>query len=367
MPAASSSSSPPTPRPETALFDFDDLEEQGSGLTAPAPRSPAALVVKAAAAPAVAMPRHGAAARNHSKPRAALRHFLTFGGGNYQASALRLANEVRALGPDVFQEVHAFTEFPDAVAEDPRWERHTRGDSKGYGWWFWKSALVNHLLREGTLRDGDTLAYGDAGCVVNRGSQRAWLSLIQRVEDPQGVDLVAFQHEHLEKGYTKGDTFEHFGMRWDSEDYGLTCQCVGGYWVTRINSRTREFLARWEELCANTNLISDDPPTIHNPSFIANRHDQSLLSMLVKSNKPVYVRADGAHFNAGRAVDARATCWRQPASERHRKFGVPDLKVVVLRDCGWPVTNDPAQPIAAARLSDSALFGGRGGHFEECD
>lgn len=202
--------------------------------------------------------------------------------------------------------------------------------------------------------------------MVNRGSERAWLDLIQRVEDPKGVDLVAFQHEHLEKGYTKGDTFSCFGTTWDSEDYGLTCQCVGGYWVVRINRRTRDFFAKWEELCADTNLISDDPPNIYNPSFLANRHDQSLLSMLVKSNKPVYERASNAHFNAGRREDTRATCWRLPVSGRHRKFGIPDLQVTVLRDCGWPVTGDPGQPIGAARLSDSMLFAG-GGHLEECD
>mmetsp|Transcript_58674 Transcript_58674/g.132242 ORF Transcript_58674/g.132242 Transcript_58674/m.132242 type:complete len:355 (+) Transcript_58674:103-1167(+) len=353
MAAPSASSSPPTPRPETCLFDFDDLEEAGDVEPAqPVPRQ---------ASP----PRHVASAPRRTA-REAQRHFLTFGAGNYQASALRLANEVRALGDKVFQVVHAFTELPEAVAADPRWERHTRGDSKGYGWWFWKSAMVNHLLSEGVLQDGDTLAYGDSGCIVNWGSQRAWLDLIERVEARGSVDFVAFQHEHLEKFYTKGDTFARFGVPWDDRDYGLTCQLVGGYWVTRIGTKTRALFKHWEALAADTRLISDDKPEVHNPCFVTNRHDQSLLSMLVKGNQPEYERADDSHFNAAARDDERPTHWRfASAPRRHREFGITGLRIVVLRDCGWPVTSDPAQPIAAARLSDSALFSGSG-ELQEC-
>lgn len=252
------------------------------------------------------------------------------------------------------------TSLPEAVENDPRWFEHVgRGSSaRGYGWWFWKSVLVRHLLDTDVLRDGDLFAYGDAGCSVNPLAGQAWLELLSRVGETGGFDFVCFQGAHTERHHTKGDTFRRFGLHWDSQEFGETPQLVGGYWACRICPATRRFFELWESLAENVQLISDDKPLVENPHFVENRHDQSLFSMLVKSNRPTY---------SGGAVAPNVS------GAVRTDFTIPSLRVLVLPDCGWPVTRDPRQLIAATRLDDSAFRkrarGGTGefGFIEEDD
>lgn len=307
-----------SPRPDTQLFDFDDLEE--------AEGTP-----------------HVSSSSTVKHPRPCCKHFLTFGNGRFADSAHRLASEVSALGEAVFQEVHAITDLPVVVQSDPRWLEHLgRGASaRGYGWWFWKSLLVRHLLDAGVLRDGDLLSYGDAGCSVNPSAGQAWHDMFSRIGETGNFDLVCFQGAHAERLYTKGDTFRRFGLHWDSEEFGETRQLVGGYWACRICPATRRFFELWENLAKDVQLISDDEPLVQNPHFVENRHDQSLFSMLVKTNRPTY--GEGA-------VGSTAI------GTTRREFTIPSLRTLVLPDCGWPVTGGPQQLIAATRLDDAASW-----------
>ncbi|CAE7236751.1 unnamed protein product [Symbiodinium natans] len=277
--------------------------------------------------------------------------------GTIQAS-LRMRGQYQARQESCYfqNEIHCFTALPAEVANQRCWEEHlARGRSHGFGWWFWKPALVNHLLRTGALRDGDTLVYCDAGCVIDPRSGQSWESLLERVQPEEGLlDIVAFHHQHLEHRYTKGDTFAHFGARWD-EDFGLSCQLVGGYWLAKINARTRDLFARWEDLAKEVSLISDDEPRVPNPQYVENRHDQSLFSMLMKSSGAVFERKNDEHFNAAGAPGRGCTTFQSTVGTMHPQLGVSGLKAVVLQDVGWPISGDPLQPIKAARRAEGQL------------
>lgn len=318
-----------SPRPDTQLFDFDDLDHAEG----PPDKSISAAI---------------------KTPRPCCSQFLTFGNGRFATSARRLAGEVVGLGQAVFQEVHAMTSLPQVVESDPRWLEHLgRGASaRGYGWWFWKSVLVRHLLDTDVLRDGDLIAYGDAGCSVNPLAGQAWLELLSRVGEAGSFDFVCFQGAHAEWRHTKGDTFRRFGLQWDSQEFGATPQLVGGYWACRICPATRRFFELWESLAEDVQLISDDEPLVENPHFVENRHDQSLFSMIVKSNRPT--------FGMGATTSSVSNTVRT-------EFAISSLRVLVLPDCGWPVApRNPRQLIAASRLDDAALrnrLRGRDGEF----
>mmetsp|Transcript_56440 Transcript_56440/g.131501 ORF Transcript_56440/g.131501 Transcript_56440/m.131501 type:complete len:188 (-) Transcript_56440:91-654(-) len=125
-------------------------------------------------------------------------HFLTFGVRNYQASALRSGNEVRALGGDSLPGSARFNELPEDVAED----KHTKGDAA-------KAAVTTtEEENDGTVKE-----------ITNQGKpnfqwkhqwkqcrQAFWVLLFGlHVPGPvKALIFVCFQHEHLEKGYTKG-------------------------------------------------------------------------------------------------------------------------------------------------------------------
>lgn len=314
---------------DTGLFDFEDLSDREDS-------------------------EHGSikAVSLHTKKRDRLCHFATFGNGKFEDAARQLAAEVEALG-GVFQEVHCFTELPTAIARDRRWQEHlTKGRNHGYGWWFWKPALVMHLLEQGVLQDDDVLVYGDAGCTIGARSHQAWMLLLRRVLDDglEASDFVAFHHEHLENQYTKGDTFARFGSSWDSEDFGLSCQIVGGYWLARIGPRTRHLFSQWEKLAEDVSLISDDSSRLLNPAFRENRHDQSLLSMILKSSGLIFEQCNAAHVNSSsRTSEHKPTSFKSRVGIPHLELGIPELRTVVLQDVGWPVTGHPEQPLAAAR------------------
>lgn len=289
---------PATPKSHSCLFDFESLDSlEASHKT------------------------WGGRASNPSS--VSLDHFLTFGNGPFAAAAHRLAAEVSALGHDVFQRHHILTALPEPIRSDPKWHGHLSLPSKGYGWWFWKPALVNYLLGQGELLDGDTLTYVDAGCVVGSRSLSEWLKLLSHVGPGDAADLVAFQHENLECNYTKGDVFARFGVDLESE-VSETAQLVGGYWLLRIGPKTRRFLELWETLAEDLQLISDSAEVVRNPRLVEHRRDQSLFSMLVKCNLP--------------------------SSKGHQhEFEVDGLKILLLKDIGWPATGDPRQPLAACR------------------
>lgn len=116
-------------------------------------------------------------------------------------------------------------------------------------------------------------------------------------------------------------------------------------------------------------LVDDGAQSVPNGHYVENRHDQSLLSMLVKANAPIWERGGPSHVNAASSASERSpTAWRGDVAARHAEFGVRGLRVVVLRDCGWPVTGGPGQPIAAARLAAGPQHasGGSGCRWADC-
>mmetsp|Transcript_125459 Transcript_125459/g.222326 ORF Transcript_125459/g.222326 Transcript_125459/m.222326 type:complete len:336 (+) Transcript_125459:82-1089(+) len=180
---------------------------------------------------------------------------------------------------------HTFTysALTDDLMKNPKWKQHVEPQLRGRGFWFWKPALANHLLAQTDLgiKDGDIFIYvdGDTPDTIQR--------LVPLANNQSGSwDIVVERQDpHCEYNWTKGDIFEHFGVKPQDPHYGKTQQYHASRFAIRINEKSRKFLNLWEQLMQDFHLVSDEPSNYPNADgFRENRHDQSMYSMLLKAS-----------------------------------------------------------------------------------
>lgn len=176
---------------------------------------------------------------------------------------------------------HLFAALPQELMEQQRWRTHLQA-RRGRGYWFWKPALLDLLLRRGAIRDGEIIVYADADAsdLVEYAAQMA----LDRTVAPW--DVIVHSQSRCEFQYTKSDLFDAFGVGQCDAHYGLTEQPKADVILLRVNNRTRQVLRHWEHLASDFHLISDEPSraTAETPDFREHRHDQSILSMLLKAS-----------------------------------------------------------------------------------
>jgi hypothetical protein len=204
--------------------------------------------------------------------------FITFGGPstNYHNSVIRICNEAREL--NFFNNVYGFTDM-DLKQDKVFWDKHghfIENNKKGYGYWIWKSYLIQKELNK--INENDILIYCDAGCQINtNGKDRLfeYIDLLNNNRDNYGI--ISFQLEFQEVSYTKKNIFEHFSIDCNRIDLK---QHVGGILLIKKNNHSIHIINNWYNSCCHYNLINDN---VYNerPYFRENRHDQSILSVLV--------------------------------------------------------------------------------------
>lgn len=182
--------------------------------------------------------------------------------------------------------------LPSDIWNDPKWKDHvsfdnSRYQARGRGYWFWKAALTNRLLKRGEISDGDIIVWIDADTMPDRlGKYEEWVEVL--AGNFQEDFFMRDQPRNLpreERMWTKGDIYEEFNVSFESPQYGASRQASANFWLLRVNKRTRELISKWENLASNFHLISDEKSKAPNyPKFRENRHDQSLISMLLKAS-----------------------------------------------------------------------------------
>ena len=86
---------------------------------------------------------------------------------------------------------HLFQGLPQEIFTAERWKNHVKDENiRGRGYWFWKVALFNYLVRNETIRDGDIVIYadpdGDNGSgtrYVTEFTEDKWLSRLDLFSD----------------------------------------------------------------------------------------------------------------------------------------------------------------------------------------
>ena len=159
---------------------------------------------------------------------------------------------------------------------------------RGNGYWLWKPYFILKTLKE-KLNDGDYLIYTDAGILYTNSTHK-----IINFLNEQNSEMWMIRLNYLEKRYTKRDAFILLGA--DLPFYTDTNQYMAGIQVYKKSKFTEKFLEEVLYYSQDKRIITDDANTLglkNYKEFIDNRHDQSILSILIKK----YNQADSGRSN----------------------------------------------------------------------
>lgn len=203
-------------------------------------------------------------------------YFITFGTNNFHNAINRICKEAKEI--EIFDKIIDYSE-QNLINDTKFWNKHVNfitNNKRGYGYWLWKSYLTKKTLKE--MNDDDILVYADAGCTINLNGKQRLLEYFNIVNNSK-YGILSFDLGHLEKKWTKMDTINHF----EAHDLLETGQLVAGIFILRKCAHTINIVKKWYKGCCQYNFIDDSASNIPNdPSFIENRHDQSVFSILRK-------------------------------------------------------------------------------------
>lgn len=193
----------------------------------------------------------------------------------------------------IFDEVLRFCE-EDLEQDHEFWPRHQafiKANPRGGGYWLWKSYLTQKILH--SLNENDILIYMDAGCYLWSAPQaRRRLDEYLQIVRTHPAGFYGFGTEYANYNWTKGDIFNYFHAT--SPEEQQKPQIMSGATIWRKCETTMKMAQSWYNIMAdNYNLIDDSPSkTPNHPEFKENRHDQSILTMLVHKYSAAFSLTD---------------------------------------------------------------------------
>jgi hypothetical protein len=155
-------------------------------------------------------------------------------------------------------------------------------NERGSGFYAWKPFIIQKKLEE--VPEGDIVFYCDVGRTfpykLLSGSLQVFLdwmktynqTVMPGIKIPWGGPMSM---------WTKRDAFVSMSMDTPSIHATAPIQASFSIWVSGLDSK--EIIADWMNVCAQRQLISDDPSVMGLPElsgYKEHRHDQSLLSLV---------------------------------------------------------------------------------------
>jgi hypothetical protein len=153
--------------------------------------------------------------------------------------------------------------------------------SRGGGYWLWKPYFILKTLE--MIKDGDCIFYSDSGAVFSRQVE----PLLKTINDnDDGVVCFRLAGPHHEGGWTRRHVLQSLDM--DNEEIRRSKQHMASFLMVKKTGFSVDFITTWLELCKDPLLLTDSVKEkgIDNfPEFQEHRHDQSLLSLLIKKHQ----------------------------------------------------------------------------------
>lgn len=207
-----------------------------------------------------------------------MRHLLTVGVGHpYNQAARRLSQQAQATGWfDVIHIVDGNENTIDAGGVLTALEPLIRQYPKGAGLWAWKPALLR--LAMDAAPEHAHVYYIDAGCELSPLASDRFEQLDAELE---ANSALLFHLPFQEDEWTKSALLEKFPSACGSAQIQAT-------WLGfRKDATGKALLARWDECCREQNFAwLKDPVSDTIPQKQQHRHDQSVLSCIVKAEFP---------------------------------------------------------------------------------
>ena len=155
---------------------------------------------------------------------------------------------------------------------------------RGGGYWIWKPYIIYKNLQ--LLNDNDILVYSDSGSTIPNNKYtidklNEYINIVKNSD--KGV--LAFRNPHIESKWTKGDVFKHFNCL-DNENIYNTRQFTANRIIIKKNVHSMALFKIWWETAKNYSHFFDDSKSITKNfnNFTENRHDQSVFSLICKTN-----------------------------------------------------------------------------------
>jgi hypothetical protein len=209
-------------------------------------------------------------------------NFLTFGGPskNYHDAVNRICNQAREF--NLFDKINGYTD-KDLINEIDFYNKHKKfiiKNKRGYGYWIWKSYLINKHLK--FMNDNDILIYLDCGCELNINGRKKLLDFINLVKTKY---ILCGKTISNDVTYSKMDLIKFMGMENDIKKLRLNHMECGTLMICK-NQLTSRLFEEFYELCSNNYHLIDDSPSVEKnfDEFIEHRHDQSIFNLLLKKN-----------------------------------------------------------------------------------
>ena len=213
---------------------------------------------------------------------------ISFADASFKKSQDRLCASAARFGIDHIQALGMRDLKPDPYYSAHRDLFNRR---RGVGFWLWKPLFIKRTLAK--MPDGDTLLYCDAGVEIVSSLK----PLIDLVEKNGGILPFAL-HDLYVRDWTKRDCLILLGC--DTPDYYNLEQANGAFLLFRKCPAAVEFVDQWLAACTDARTLTDDPNVMGKenlPSFIAHRHDQSVLSLCLRKKKIEFFRDPSQHGN----------------------------------------------------------------------
>jgi len=229
--------------------------------------------------------------------------FITYGNEKFTESKKRIKEEAEKTGWFTGG-INVYG--PENLSEN--FKNQTKGvinESRGGGYWIWKPYIIMDTLSK--IQDGDYLVYADSGCSLQASATARFKEYIQMISPDSGHSLLVFRLDNIcqenkytknfnsvckENKYTSLEIFNYFNESVNGE-IGNSKQIFATFLLLRKTSDSFAIISRWLEIAKTRPDLFTDKFS-GGPNFIENRHDQSIFSMIIKTNK---------HKNASIIID----------------------------------------------------------------
>jgi hypothetical protein len=208
-------------------------------------------------------------------------HLTYFGDDNFSIGKNRLKRQAKNF--EVFKSIQEFGEenltgdFWENSASKMMIERIGM-PQKFYGYYACKSYFVGEALKN--IPEDHILLYVDSGCELNKNGIEKLKQYYEECLDTSGV---FFTLDLPEIQWTKMDTYRR--ILGENDVYMMTRQIISGIFFMKNNQMMRNIVEKWKSISIEENgcYLDDSPSNLQNHSiFKENRHDQSILSLILK-------------------------------------------------------------------------------------
>lgn len=206
-------------------------------------------------------------------------HFITFATDNYLENAKELCESALCKGLFDTAKIYSYKDIDNVFLSK---NRHILSNKRGAGFWLWKPYIIQQHLS--IIENDDILCYCD--------SSYLFLKDIRTVTDEWLKDKnISVPHNKpneqswIERNYTKFDTLVLMNVERNlHENYRNSFQAWAGFVLMRKCINSIRFVGEWLTYCQDSRIITDEKSRFgpEDKSFIDNRHDQSVLSILIK-------------------------------------------------------------------------------------